>query len=268
MKAIRTVALCLIGALGGQLHSMHRLTRTGLLLLALLLTSSPAGADSLLLAANQWPPFTGRNLPGNGLATELVTTALNRAGYRNEYIEAPWARVIKGLQQDQYDVVLTVWYSAERATYGLFSDAYLVNRIRFLQRRGGDIQFRQISDLYPYRIVVTRGYAYAPAFDNDTRLNKYEVTDFLPAASMVAAGRVELTLEDELVAQYLLRQEPASVREALEFLPTPLAETPLHILVRRSHPQHAQIVADFNRELAAMRADGTYQTILQRHGLN
>lgn len=243
-------------------------SRTALFALLLLLTSTSGVAESLRLAANSWPPFTDRSLPGNGLACDLVSTALNRAGYRNEYIEAPWARVIKGLQQGQYDVVLTAWYSAERETFGLFSDAYLVNRIRFLQRRGGSIQFNRISDLYPYRIVVTRGYAYAPAFDNDTRLNKYEVTDFLPAASMVAAGRVELTLEDELVAQYLLRQESASVREALEFLPTPLAETPLHILVRRSHPQHAQIVADFNRELAAMRADGTYQAILQRHGLN
>lgn len=243
-------------------------SRAALLALFLLLTSTAGAADPLRLAANNWPPFTDRGLPGNGLATDLVSTALSRAGYRSEYIEVPWARVIKGLQQSQYDVVLTAWYSAERDTYGLFSDAYLVNRIRFLQRRGGGIQFSQISDLYPYRIVVTRGYAYAPAFDNDARLNKYEVTDFLPAANMVAVGRVELTLEDELVAQYLLRQEPVSVREALEFLPTPLAETPLHILVRRSHPQHAQIVADFNRELATMRADGTYQAILQRHGLN
>ena len=268
MKAVRTVAQRLIRALGGQLHSMHRLTRTAPLLLALLLAATAGAAEPLRLAANNWPPFTDRSLPGNGLATDLVSTALSRAGYRSEYIEVPWARVIKGVQQGNYDVVLTAWYSADREAYGIFSDTYLSNRIRFLQRRGGGIYFAQISDLYPYRIAVGRGYTYAPAFDNDTRLHKHEVTDFPRAANMVAAGRVELTLEDELVAQYLLRQEPASVREALEFLPTPLADTPVHILVRRSHPQHVQIIADFNRELAAMRADGTYRAILQRHGLN
>lgn len=239
-----------------------------LLLLLLLLASLPGAAESLRLAANHWPPFTDRSLPGNGLAADLVSTALSRAGYSSDYIEVPWARVIKGLQQGRYDVVLTAWYSAEREVYGQFSDTYLSNRIRFLQRRGSDIHFAQISDLYPYRIAVGRGYTYAPAFDNDTRLNKYEVTDFPLAANMVAAGRVALTVEDELVAHYLLNKQPARVREALVFLPTPLAETPVHILVRRSHPQHAQIVADFNREMAAMRKDGTYQQILQRHGLD
>lgn len=37
--------------------------------------------------------------------------------------------------------------------------------------------------------------------------------------------------------------------------------------MRRSHPLHRQIVAEFDRELAAMREDGTYRKIFSRYGL-
>lgn len=48
------------------------------LLLALL--ASPAAAEQKLrLVADSWPPFTDASMPGGGLATSLVTTALMRA---------------------------------------------------------------------------------------------------------------------------------------------------------------------------------------------
>jgi polar amino acid transport system substrate-binding protein len=72
-------------------------------------------------------------------------------------------------------------------------------------------------------------------------------------------------VEDELVAQHAFNGELSDVREQLEFLPKPLSESPLHILVRRSHPQHQQIIDGFNAAMRAMREDGTYQMILQRH---
>ena len=92
-------------------------SRAALLALLLLLTQTAGAAEPLRLAANNWPPFTDRSLPGNGLATDLVSTALSRAGYRSQYIEVPWARVIKGVQQGNYDVVLTAWYSADREAW-------------------------------------------------------------------------------------------------------------------------------------------------------
>ena len=41
------------------------------------------------------------------------------------------------------------------------------------------------------------GYAYTPAFDNSTQLNKVPVHNFAMAVRMLVAGRVSLTLEDE-----------------------------------------------------------------------
>ncbi|MNR45138.1 Bacterial extracellular solute-binding protein, family 3 [compost metagenome] len=112
-----------------------------------------------------------------------------------------------------------------------------------------------------------RGYAYSPAFDKDESLQKVPVHSFAMAVRMLAADRVKLTLEDEYVARYYLAREAPSVRNAVEFLPRPLSENSLHILVSLKNPRHKQIVAGFDREIAAMKADGSYEKLLEQHGM-
>ena len=189
--------------------------RAGLLSLALLMPLYGGAADALRLVADSWPPFTDKTLLNNGLATDLVVTAL----------------------------------------------------IRFLQRKGSQIEFHQLSDLYPYSIAVVRGYAYSSAFDQDSRLSKVGVLSFAVGVRMLQAQRVQLALEDELVARFHLGRHLTSIRDQLEFLPQPLSENGLHILVSRRHPQHQQIADAFNKAIEAMRADGSYEQIFQRHGL-
>lgn len=222
-------------------------------------------AETLRIAGDSWPPFTDKTLPYNGLAVDLISTALSRAGFSNNYQQVPWARAIQGLQHDSYDIIGAAWYAPDRAVYGQFSEPYLTNTLRFIRKKGSTIDYQQLSELRPYLISVVRGYTYAPAFDTDSTLQKHPVNNFASAARMVAQAHSQLTVEDELVAQHLFNGELSDVREQLEFLPKPLSESPLHILVRRSHPQHQQIIDGFNAAMRTMREDGTYQMILQRH---
>lgn len=243
-----------------------RVFRTVLLWGALLLSQS-AAAEHLRLVGDAWPPFTDKALSGSGLAVDLVSTALRRAGHSTEYVQVPWARVLRGLQQGDYDIIVAAWYSDARSRYGQYSKPYLTNRIRFLRRTGAPIEFQGLDSLLPHSIAVVRGYSYAPEFDADARLNKVRVLEFAMGARMLAAGRVQLTLEDELVAQYHLNSDLREIRDAVELIEPPLSENGLHILMRRSHPLHAQIVAEFDREIQAMQADGSYQRLFRRHGL-
>jgi polar amino acid transport system substrate-binding protein len=241
--------------------------RACLLSWALLAPLCGQAAETLRLVADPWPPFNDQTLLNNGVSSDLVTTALHRAGYTTSYVQVPWERAVRGLQQELYDVLINAWYTDERAIFGYFSQPYLVNRIRFLQRKGSQIEFRKLSDLYPYSIAVVRGYAYSSEFDQDSRLTKVGVAGFEMGARMLQARRVQLTLEDELVARFHLSRSLAGIRDQLEFLPQPLSENGLHILVSRNHPQHQQIADAFNKAVEEMRADGTYAQIFQRHGL-
>ncbi|MDA7088942.1 transporter substrate-binding domain-containing protein [Pseudomonas sp. SA3-5] len=237
------------------------------LCLSFLLVPLGVWAQTLRLVADPWPPFNDQTLLNNGVASDLVSSALGRAGYATTYGQAPWERAVRGLQRSDYDVLINAWYTEERAGFGYFSQPYLINRIRLLRRKGSAIRFEQLSDLYSQRIAVVRGYAYSAAFNSDPRLYKVGVGSFVSAARMVQAKRVELTLEDEIVARYHLGRELSEIRDELEFVAQPLSENGLHILIRRSHPQHQAIAEAFDRAIVAMHADGSYAAILQRHGL-
>jgi polar amino acid transport system substrate-binding protein len=172
-----------------------------------------------------------------------------------------------GVGEGRYDVLVNAWYNEDRTRLGQFSGEYLLNRIRFLKRKDTPLDYSNLQQLHTYPIAVVRGYAYSAPFDADTALQKVPVHNFAMAVRMLAADRVKLTLEDEYVAKYYLARESAKVRNSVEFLPKPLSENSLHILVSLKNPQHAQIVAGFDKAIAAMKADGSYERMLRQHGM-
>ncbi|MGC4008313.1 MAG: transporter substrate-binding domain-containing protein [Pseudomonas sp.] len=239
-----------------------------LLILLFLCVSSVARAGEVLrIAADRWPPYADRQLPGNGVAVHLVQAALKRAGYASEYIEVPWPRVLHGVANGEYDLVADAWYSPEREAFAVYSEPYLVNRVRLIKRKGSPITFGKLADLYPYRIAMVRGYAYSEAFNNDPKLQRVPVFSFVNAALMLQAGRVDLTLEDEITARVHFNGDLAELKGQLEFLPVPLTENGLHILVGRHVPGHAEIIAAFNKAIREMHEDGSYDELMREHGL-
>lgn len=245
---------------------MPRLHRA-VALIGLLLLSQTATAEKLRLVADAWPPFTDATLVNGGVATDIVSTALARAGYASDFEQVPWARALLGVGEGRYDVLVNAWFNEERTHIGQFSSEYLLNRVRFLKRKDTPIEYNNLQQLHTYPVAVVRGYAYSPEFDGDAALQKVQVHSFPMAVRMLAADRVKLTLEDEYVARYYLARESPKVRNAVEFLPNPLSENSLHILVSLKNPDHEQIVAGFDREIAAMKVDGSYERLLRQHGM-
>ncbi|SEJ56618.1 ABC transporter substrate-binding protein [Pseudomonas sp. NFR16] len=236
-------------------------------LLGMLLIADQAWAQKLRLAGDAWAPYSDTSLLKGGLSTDLIQTAFARAGYSTEYEQVPWARAVHGVSEGRYDVLINAWYSEDRTLIGQFSQAYLINRLRFIKRKDADVDFQNLVQLHPHSIAVVRGYAYSPEFDADALLKKVPVASFSTAVRMLVAGRVELTVEDEYAARFALSHEPAQVRDSVEFLPRSLSENSLHILVSLKHPDHEKIVADFDKAIAAMKADGSYDTLFKLHGL-
>lgn len=235
--------------------------------LAALLAMQPVYAETLRLAGDAWAPYADTSLVNGGLATDLIRTALARAGYTTEYDQVPWARGIQDLSVGRYDVLIDAWYSDERTRIGQFSAPFLVNRLCFIKRKDSDISYSRLADLYAYPIAVVRGYAYSAEFDNDPNLKKVPVHSFSMSLRMLDAGRVQLAVEDEFAARFALSRESEALRDRVDFLTVPLSENNLHILVSLKNPNHAEIVDRFDREIAAMKADGTYERIFKLHDL-
>ncbi|WP_299916817.1 ABC transporter substrate-binding protein [uncultured Roseobacter sp.] len=239
------------------------------LTIALFLPKNPALADEkLIVVADEWPPFSGGTLPGQGISIDVTRAVLTRAGYIVETAILPWSRVVSGAKAGDYDVVTSLFLDPEMQVSLSYSDAFFKTQVKFVRKNGSDIMYRGLNSLQPYTIAVGTGFLYEPEFDGADHLNKFEVTTTLQGIQMVAAGRVDLTLDSTHVIRHSILGADPALLEQIEFMDPALADQEIHMAVSKLRPDHETIVSDFNAALAEMQADGSLATLLIKHNLN
>jgi polar amino acid transport system substrate-binding protein len=238
---------------------------TSALLLFGIFSHTAVALELTVVHSGNWPPYSDQGLPQQGLAIDLVTSALQRAGHRTVVRVDSLDRILEGGKIGVYDVFATPWYSEERDQYLDFSEPYLESRIRFIKRRDKNFEFSDLDDLQGMMIGVVKDYAYDQEFNQSRDLIKISERNLIQNLLKLIQGRIDVTLDDELVLQYEINRYLPNSRDQLEMLPKPLAVRGIHIGVSRENPAHAQIVADFNKAIAEMKKDGSYDRIVEKH---
>ena len=128
-------------------------------------------------------------------------------------------------------------------------------------RRGGDVSAATVADLKGKRIAIVEGYAYGEAIDQSGAavVRSRSEEDSL---KLLLDSKVDYTLMDELVVQYILSNYADEARTRLQIGSTPLVRRQLHLVVRRSLPDAESIISRFNAQLRGMIADRTYHRLL------
>ena len=237
----------------------------GVLLLALLALSAAARAEVLQVTGSLWSPYLDNELENGGLAADLVRTALERAGYEVEGSAEPWSRAYEGTAIGVYDVVAAIWQNEGRGEELTFSNPYLLNDIIFFSRQGVLGNYRTLNDLTSYRIGVVRGYAYDDAFDTHPDLHRIANNHLIQNLLLLRQGRLDVVVGDKWS---ILHQISVFMPDDIGYfvaLPKPLARRALRLGVSRHNPRAQEIVAAFDKAIAEMQADGTYDEIVQRH---
>ena len=212
-----------------------------------------------------WPPYLDRYHENHGAAAELVMTALSRAGYDYTFSYDNWSHTLQGTEIGVLDIVVAGWYTDERAQQFVYSEPYLYNRISFIKRKNDSVDYTSMEDLRGEVIGIVSNYAYGPEFDGSNLLIKLPNNHLIQNLSLLQQGKLDLTLDDELVIRHQLRTFMPGTSEQFAFLTKPVSIRGLHILVSRRHQNHEQIVSAFNQALKQMKEDGSYQSILEKY---
>ncbi len=237
----------------------------GLLLFVGALSQAAMAGDLKLVHSGNWPPYTGKDLPEQGLAIDLVTTALKRAGYDPHISIDSLERILEGSKTGVYDVFATPWYTMDRGQYLDFSQPYLESSIRFIKRKDSTFEYTGFDDLEGMTIGVIKDYAYDEDFNQSPAIEKIGESSLLGNLQKLIEKEIDLTLDDERVLRYQINRFMPGNMAKLQILEKPLAVRGVNIGVSHNNPNHAKIVTDFNKAIAAMKQDGTYARILQKH---
>lgn len=235
-------------------------------LLALML-AFPAAAETLTVAADPWPPFVNEDHEEGGVALAIIREALSRSGYDVELRIMPWARAEDGVRSGDYDILPGTWYTEERAKELRYSEPYVTNEVKFIKRADDGFEYSGMDSLTGKTVGIIRDYGYGEKFYSAGNFNREAAGDLMTNIRKLVNGRVDLAIEDELVARFLINQEDPSLIKQIEFVDPPYSANDLHLTSGRANPKSEAIVKAFNEGLAAMQEDGTFDAIMSENNL-
>ena len=237
------------------------------LLILVLLHTPLVWADKVMMVTTPWEPFFSENLPKGGVITEIATAAFARQGHQSNIAWYPWVRALKIVEYGSADVVMGAYYSKERAKNYLYSDPIFDIEVGLmaLKELGVD-SYKTLQDLKPHTVGVMRGWVYTEEFDNADFLNKHLIINQITAVRMLFAKRIEMLAASVAVFHHevsLLKDQTVVDTVVLKPL---LGTKQLFLLFNKVDARGAKLLKDFNAGLAKIRADGTFDKILAKHG--
>lgn len=239
---------------------MWRFSRVCLVSLAALSLAVAAQTTELRLVSTAWAPFT--NAPGQPrVALDLVEAALGRIGIKSSTTIVEAAEFTPSLLSGRFDGSAAAWKDAEREKVLLFSQPYLENRLMLVARRGGDVSAAKLADLAGKRIAIVEGYSYGEGIEQSGPAFVRSRTEE-DSVRLLLDGKVDYTLIDQLVIQYIVSNYPEESRARLQIGSAPLLTRQLYLAVRRSRPDAGSIIDRFNAQLRGMITDRTYHRLL------
>jgi polar amino acid transport system substrate-binding protein len=231
----------------------------------LLMHLASTQAETLSIVAEHWPPYVDESAPQQGLAIDLITTALIRARYDYKIDYQAWPRALEGGKIGVYDMIANIWHSDERALDLDYSEPYLINDMRLIKRKGSPIKFKKMADLNNLVVGVEKDYAYPQEFAAANNFTKVSNSALLPALAELLKGKYDAVIGDLNAINYVLLTFLPTESNDLEILPKSVGMSKLYVAVSKTNPKHRAIIKDFNEALQSMKQDGTYQTIIQAH---
>lgn len=234
------VAACLVAPLAAG-QTADRVRQTGVL---------RVGVEA------SYPPFNFIDADGAlvGFDVDIAVEVARRLGVEAEFRIVPFTSLIPALQRDEIDVVVAqMSITPEREQSVDFTAPYTISRT-VLVVRADERGIAQLSDLAGRRVSVTLGTTY----EADAR--KIEGAVIVVSETLEATlrallnGSADAALDDELTIAYQIAHFEAPLR----ITPVVVSEDEVAIAVKKGNED---FIAEINRVLGEMLADGTYRAI-------
>ena len=227
----------------------------------------------LTMGWDPWAPYQYLSPDNkvNGLEIDLISSMANQAGCSIAFVQGDWMNLLKGIRNGTVDLLGGASKTPQRAEFATFSNPYrhesFVLYIRAEQKK--ELASKSLAELLNngFRLGVTEDYIYGDkvaAFQDDSSLTSQIVT--VPVTEVnyynLTQHQIDGFLEDPFVAAYTIRRKGLS--DQIESTSIEVASGDVSIMFsKESVPD--DVIERFNQGLAAIKASGEYQIILDKY---
>ncbi len=242
----------------------HWLSRCSALLLSLLALLSQAAP--LQLYTEEYPPVSfSANGRAEGMASELVRELLKRLGESGEISVVPWARGYHTVQQTPNTALFATIRNAEREPLFQWVGPILLAQDSFYALKNSGIQLHDLTDVAKAGpVAVPRDWFSYQELRNLGLTNLLGVTEPEQMFKMLKRGRVKL-----IVADNLSFYSTGDAAQQVDYLTASDVEVALPYRASLGYitfwpGTDPAVIQRWQRELDAMKADGSFSSIYQR----
>jgi polar amino acid transport system substrate-binding protein len=237
-------------------------------IIGLMTAETSAEPRSLVFSTLDAPPYFGETLPNGGFYTEITREAFQRVGYTLGVKFMSWKRALEAARHGEYAGVLGIYYTEERANDFIYTEPIYDDEIVFFARKGEAITYTTLRDLTPYTIGVLSGAAEIDEmFQREPGLTFIESSGHDINVQNLMAKRLDLVLCSRVYLLHVLATQFPQWNEAIDVVRPPLWIATMYNVISKNVADAAAVAADFNRGLQMIKDDGTFDQILQQHGL-
>ncbi|MET4025666.1 polar amino acid transport system substrate-binding protein [Marinobacter sp. MBR-99] len=175
---------------------------------------------TVTVGVNHSPPYRILEVgQKSGLYLEIFEEIADRLGWKVQYREAPFRRILLMLQKGEVDVMLGPLRTDGREDYMTFVAPAFPPERRLFFYMDEEHRIARYSDLYGRTIGVLDGATYFSRFDRDQVLIKESAPHYENLMRMMEKGRVDVVIAPELVGLYTVRKLNLPVQISPFFVP-------------------------------------------------
>lgn len=196
-----------------------------------------------------------------GFDVDMMNEMGKRMGVEVEFIGSEWQGLLGGLEKGDFDVIVSAMSKKEAAEANVeFSDTYYELADIIIVAKDNPLGIRSKADLKDKVVGVQLGSGSEQLGDalspevGFKELLKFKLTQ--DAMNDLKAGRVDAVLAGETFAL-----EQAKVDPSFEVVGEPLETADLVGVFKKGS---TSLVEEFNKHLADMKADGTYDALVEK----
>lgn len=224
-----------------------------------LATAVPVQAQDIrLVTGPDYHPFTDDDLPGGGLATELVRQAFDRAGATVTVDFTSWVRGYASVRDGSYVATFPYILTEEREAEMLASDPMYTVQFKMVSSVDRMLEYEGAAALAGLIMCLPVGFGTQGEIQAqiDTGAVAVEQPESYGACfRQVLADRADFMVVNETIFRATLADEGMDVAE-FHFAQAPVQSLTHHLLVSRDNPDGPAVLERFNEGLAALKADG------------
>lgn len=203
----------------------------------------------------------------SGFSPDLLRAALKGMDCEARFVELPWARALRELEQGRLDILPGALRTPEREQFAYFSRPVSIspNVLFVVKQVSSQLRLGALADITGtgFRLGAQIGVAYGPQYDALVKTPAFaaritQVSNRRNAWKMMEQNRLDGVIADEMTAQV----ELAQLGLADSIVKTDIVVSTEAALVALSRASLTpEFVKHLNRSLDDMMADGRYQKI-------